>query len=216
MHISTLYLTSDKAPATGFSIYVIVDESDRTVKLFHPSTLSTIDISHLEFRGAREQELWPNPYDSDPRSRPDKNEPAKMVPFPEQVARMIERRIKTLSTDYQATIVRRVLAALRGLKLEQVPPLKDSSNSKPRGFAVRSEKRPGVIDAIRASLENPKGVSVDEILADLQKQFPERTIDGMRTTVRCQINRLPGKLGRTLQSRFDTERGKVYQWASAS
>lgn len=63
---------------------------------------------------------------------------------------------------------------------------------------------PGVIATIAAMLKGKGGASVDEMVAGLVEQFPDRQESGMRNTVRAQITR------QKAEKRDDKKRGVVF------
>ena len=75
-------------------------------------------------------------------------------------------------------------------------------------------KRPGVIATIRALLDRPEGVTVDEAVSHLTEVFPDRRAEGMATTVRIQFHRLARTTGRQVLSEIEGDRGRVYRFVS--
>lgn len=71
----------------------------------------------------------------------------------------------------------------------------------------------GVIGNIKAVLESDNGGTVNEILAVLTNKFPERTADGMKSTVKIQTSRLAKTTGRKIVSAEIQGRGRVYKFA---
>lgn len=50
-----------------------------------------------------------------------------------------------------------------------------------------------IIEALDAAKKTKSMLTVDEIVEKLHKQFPNRPITGMATTVRAQLSRLPSE-----------------------
>lgn len=200
MEIRTVSVQNDKAPVSGTALYVVVDERDRHVTLLHPVTLSKFDIPVDEYRSGMGQMLWPE-------------NQTHMKFSAETIAELMQRQMKDYSKrqkQYPAQIVRRIISELRGIEVEKVPLYKDA----PKQSEKRSAKRPGVIDAIVAELH--KGASLDEMVKALKEAFPDRNAEGMRTTVRCQINRLPAKLNLKIIKIEDKKRGQLFKFATSS
>ena len=64
--------------------------------------------------------------------------------------------------------------------------------------------KPGVIATIVETIGRPTGASINELVAVLSKQFPDREPDGMRATCRIQANANARRKDRT------EKRGLVY------
>lgn len=75
-------------------------------------------------------------------------------------------------------------------------------------------RKVGVIDEIKRMTQRASGASVAEIVESLVKKFPERPVDGMTTTVRIQVQRLPSKLNLKMSKEKDEKRGLVYSLAA--
>lgn len=81
---------------------------------------------------------------------------------------------------------------------------------------ARDEKRAGgVIGTIRTHLESKSGATQAEILDALVTKFPDRTRDGMSSTVKIQVSRLAKTTGREVQSKDIQGRGRVYKFVDA-
>lgn len=77
--------------------------------------------------------------------------------------------------------------------------------------AEREAKRGnGVIGNIKQLLDTDKGVTVEEALDHLVTKFPERTRDGMASTVKIQFSRLAKSTGKPITSAKVEGRGRVY------
>lgn len=75
----------------------------------------------------------------------------------------------------------------------------------------------GVIAVIQHLMERKTGASVDEMVAALAEKFPDRSVEGMTSTVRIQVNRLPKKLGREVEKSTSEKRGGlVYRMLPAT
>lgn len=80
--------------------------------------------------------------------------------------------------------------------------------------AEREAKRGnGVIGNIKQLLDTDKGTTVDEALDHLVAKFPERTRDGMASTVKIQFSRLAKSTGREIHNANIEGRGRVYKFA---
>jgi hypothetical protein len=73
----------------------------------------------------------------------------------------------------------------------------------------------GVVGTIKWFLERPEGGTIEEIMNQLRKDFPERNPAGMLQTVKTQLNRLPKSLGRELEKPLVPGRGRVFRFANA-
>lgn len=82
---------------------------------------------------------------------------------------------------------------------------KATSEKKPR-----AAKTDGVIGTILETVQREGGASANEILESLKERFPDRG-DGMMTTIRIQLSRLPKRLGFELKKTKDETRGLVYK-----
>jgi hypothetical protein len=75
--------------------------------------------------------------------------------------------------------------------------------------------KPGIINAIVSLLQSAVddgGKTVDELVEELGKQFPERDADAMEITVRCQLGRLPKERGVNIVKQRE---GRVVRYAAA-
>jgi hypothetical protein len=201
MEVRMVQVDNEKAPINGCAMYIIVEERNRYVTLLHPIHLERFDITVDEYQSGAREKLWPF------------NE-TKMKFDAGVIAELMERTMKKYSSrekprQYPASLVRRCIAELRGCEIDEVATYKETVKSK-TGYAVRSEKRPGVVDAICDMLH--KGVTIDECVKELVKMFPGRSGDGMKTTVRCQINRLPKREGLAMQKIEDKKRGLIFKF----
>jgi hypothetical protein len=78
---------------------------------------------------------------------------------------------------------------------------------------ARAEKRSqGVIGTIKSMLDTKTGASQNEVLDALVKKFPERTRDGMSSTVKIQFSRLAKSTGREIHNANIEGRGRVYKF----
>jgi hypothetical protein len=75
----------------------------------------------------------------------------------------------------------------------------------------RAKKEGGVIDVIRQQIASDEGASVAEIQKALVKKFPDRDPEGMTTTIRIQMTRLPKQHDFTMKKTKDEKRGLVYK-----
>lgn len=78
---------------------------------------------------------------------------------------------------------------------------------------ARAEKRSdGVIGTIKASLDTNAGTTQNEVLDKLVAKFPERTRDGMSSTVKIQFSRLAKSQNREIHNANIEGRGRVYKF----
>lgn len=81
--------------------------------------------------------------------------------------------------------------------------------------AAAEKRAGGVIGTIRKRLESKSGATQSEILDDLVTKFPDRTRDGMSSTVKIQCSRLAKTLNREIATKEVVERGRVYKFVDA-
>ncbi len=191
-----------KAPVSGQSHYFVISQTSHRVVLLHPFTLTQCTLPGDEIRGAKTVIL---------------GEEQGMTG--EKLASLMERLMKEYaarSKQYPEQIVRRLIAALRGLPIHEVVSIKPKRDV-PAQFKEKSARRPGVIDAIRELIETPKGASKPEILKVLLGKFPNRAEKGMAHTIDCQLRELPKKIAgvKVLVDEKDKERGKVFRMVPA-
>jgi len=202
IEVRTLNLQNDKAPVSGNALYIVVEQKERVVVLLHPVQLAKFEISATEYREAADKGVMLYPIN---------NSGTKFDR--EMMSNLLIAKMKDYSKrqkGYAAQVVRHCAAELSGLEVTKIPMYKENVE---RGPVQRSAKRPGVIDAIVEQLH--KGATIDEMVAALKETFPDRNADGMRTTVRCQINRLPAKLSLKMDKIEDKKRGQIFKFAAA-
>ena len=71
----------------------------------------------------------------------------------------------------------------------------------------------GVIGTIKSMIDTDTGATHEEILNVLVVKFPERTREGMTSTVKIQSSRLQKTTGRKIESANIVGRGRVYKFA---
>jgi ribosomal protein L31E len=81
--------------------------------------------------------------------------------------------------------------------------------------ATAEKRAGGVIGTIKTFLESKTGGTQAEILDALVTKFPERTRDGMSSTVKIQVSRLAKSTGREIASKEIVGRGRVYRFVDA-
>src|SRR5688500_9810178 len=84
-----------------------------------------------------------------------------------------------------------------------------------KGGAKKASAKPngvGVIATIKSHLESKPGATKAEILDGLVKQFPDRSRDGMASTVQIQCSRLARTTGRAIIAKDVVDRGRVYKF----
>ncbi len=82
-----------------------------------------------------------------------------------------------------------------------------------RKAATAAKRADGVIGSIKAALETDKGVTQNEMLDILVGKFPDRTRDGMSSTVKIQFSRLAKSTKRDIHNAQIEGRGRVYKFA---
>lgn len=87
---------------------------------------------------------------------------------------------------------------------------KEKADKKAEAAAKRSD---GVIGTIRQALDTETGTTAAEVLDKLVKKFPDRTRDGMSSTVKIQFSRLEKSTGRDIINAKIVGRGRVYKFA---
>jgi hypothetical protein len=200
MEARMLTLYNDKAPVSGTAMYFVVEIQQKMAWLYHWPTRTYFNVPIHDYREGAGHELWP-----------ENTFGGKFIK--EDVAQLLlldMRKAIREGKSINQHVVRSIIAALRDCELTEVPSVREMPRAanKPQ---VKSAKRPGVIDEIIAKLS--EGATVDEMVLHLKGCFPDRAETGMRTTVRCQINRLPAKLGRKITKLEDGKRGTVLKFA---
>lgn len=84
-------------------------------------------------------------------------------------------------------------------------------NKKKQDAAAR--RADGVIGTIRKALDTEKGTTANEVLNTLVAKFPDRTREGMSSTVKIQFSRLEKSTGRDIINAKIVGRGRVYKFA---
>jgi hypothetical protein len=87
---------------------------------------------------------------------------------------------------------------------------KEKADKKAAAAAKRAD---GVIGNIKQALEQDSGTTANEILDKLVEKFPDRTRDGMSSTVKIQFSRLAKSTGREIINQKIKGRGRVYKFA---
>lgn len=201
--------THPQAPVSGRAVYFVTNETPKYVTLFHPWTLTEFNIPLNDFIRNNGLTYWPE----DKRDAP---------PYEKFNAMSIARHMEEKLQDYAmrqkqhpAQATRKLIAAIRGIPLEQVPQYKEPSKVKSSHGVSRERgpRKPGVIDAIQEFLED--GYTVDEFVKKLGERFPERVPDAMRNTVKCQLARLPKNKNRAINKNEVAGRGMVFTWGKS-
>lgn len=81
-----------------------------------------------------------------------------------------------------------------------------------RKAATAAKRADGVIGNIKAALDTEKGITQNEMLDILEKKFPDRSRDGMSSTVKIQFSRLQKSTGRDIHNAMIEGRGRVYKF----
>lgn len=79
--------------------------------------------------------------------------------------------------------------------------------------AAAAKRADGVIGTIKAALDTNEGTTSDEILDKLVEKFPDRTREGMSSTVKIQFSRLAKSTNREIINEKIKSRGRVYKFA---
>jgi hypothetical protein len=195
MEARMIAVTHQKAPTDGTALYFVVGQGHQSVTLLHPVTFSQFTVPKTDYITG----VAKRPDGTQISIWPENNSDLKF--HPEEVAVRIENRMRSFASQGKAfpqQIIRRLVAEMKGIPLNNVPTFKEPpAEGAPRGFAVRSEKRPGVVSVVQEMIERENGASFDEIFNELNKRFPGRGA-GMKTTIRCQLDRIPQKLNQKL------------------
>lgn len=200
-------LNNRQAPVSGGALYLVTLETPKQVELLHPPTLTLFRISRDEYLNCEGAVYWPAEIANHP--------PGEKFSM-DYVLRLLEERLEDYATrvppkQHPAQEVRRVIAEIKGVPLEDVPQFKETKPVKAGATAPRAAgvRRPGVIDAIKEALDG--GFTIDELVKVLAVKFPDREADGMRNTVKCQLARLPKNTGRAI-TKTGTGNAITFKW----
>lgn len=121
----------------------------------------------------------------------------------------------TMSEDASKTTEQKEAKTKAEAKAQERAAAKQAkADAKAREKAEREAKRGnGVIGNIKQLLDTDKGVTVEEALDHLVSKFPDRTRDGMASTVKIQFSRLQKSTGRDIHNANIEGRGRVYKFA---
>lgn len=89
---------------------------------------------------------------------------------------------------------------------------KEAEKAKKKADAL-AKRSDGVIGTIRQALDTVEGTTANEVLNKLVAKFPDRTRDGMGSTVKIQFSRLEKSTGRDIINAKIVGRGRVYKFA---
>lgn len=195
------------APINGRAVYIITEETDKYVTLCHPWTLTIFTVPLQKFIRNVGLTFWPDSK---------RDAPPNYKFNMENVLRKMQELLEEYAArqkQHPAQSIRRIIASMRGVPVEQVPQYKEQQKTA-RGSSgegkERGPRKPGVIDAIKELLED--GYTVDEFVVKLAERFPDREADGMKNTVKCQLARLPKNMNRPI-TKTDAGSGRiVYKW----
>lgn len=95
-------------------------------------------------------------------------------------------------------------------KAKKVKEPKPPKEKKVKAPKPAKEKKDGVISTILSAMQQDGGATAKEILEVLKLKFPEKN-DGMMTTIRIQVSRLPERCGFELKKTKVEGRGLVYK-----
>jgi hypothetical protein len=107
-----------------------------------------------------------------------------------------------------ATTKAEAKAADQKAKREQ----KEAEKAKKKAEAA-ARRADGVIGTIKSALDTDKGTTANEVLDTLVAKFPDRTREGMSSTVKIQFSRLEKSTGREIINAKIVGRGRVYKFA---
>lgn len=129
------------------------------------------------------------------------------VPFTEtQMAKQEAAATGTTSTEAKAAERK----AAREKKAAEKAAAKETAKKE------REAKRAGgIIGTIKSFLESKTGGTQAEILDKLVEKFPDRSKDGMMSTVKIQCSRLAKTTGREISAKEIQGRGRVYKFVDA-
>lgn len=215
MYLVALTTDNSSAPACGRSIYFVVEEGRHRISLLHPWTLSSFAIPVEDYEKGRGDVYWPPEVATSTELTNSVKDDLDGV---QRVARTMLMKLEEYSKrgrQHPANLVRRVIAEVQGTTLDKVPVFREvpeaTRGNLTKAREARAARKPGVIDAIANILSNENGATVDEAVKQLHEMFPDRESDGMKNTVKCQINRLPKKLNMTLIKTEVKGRGMVFR-----
>lgn len=112
MEICALRTDHSKAPVSGQTLYVVIDESHQQVSLFHPWSLTEFTLPREEYVQARKEMYWPVATDS-----------TEGIFDVKKVVKAIEDRVQFFTQQKRAMPIRtitRCLAALKGISVSDV------------------------------------------------------------------------------------------------
>lgn len=131
--------------------------------------------------------------------------PGVSTPFKEST--MADQTEGTTATDGGAKTKAEAQAAERKAAREKKAAEKEAAKK------ARIEARGnGVIGTIKKALDTKAGTTQEEVLDELVKKFPDRTREGMSSTVKIQFSRLAKSTGRAIHNAAIEGRGRVYKF----
>lgn len=189
-----LHLTIEDAPVQGIALYLVIGGEPKVTKyleLLHVPTLTVFKVPANVFDAACKD------YEHYDTADAVKRIEAKLENFAK------------LSLQHPAQRIRKAIAQMTGKPIEDVVQFKTPSpaaGTKAKGAG--GTQGPGIIDSIYECLKGD-GKTKEEILARLKERFPARPEGGMKTTINCQLRRLPAAKGFTLVKATVEGRGEV-------
>jgi hypothetical protein len=90
---------------------------------------------------------------------------------------------------------------------------KKAADKQAKKDAAAAKRADGVIGNIKSALETDTGTTANELLDKLEAKFPDRTREGMSSTVKIQFSRLAKSTGREIVNAKIVGRGRVYKFA---
>lgn len=103
-------------------------------------------------------------------------------------------------------------AEARALEQKQKRELKEKEKADKKASAA-AKRADGVIGTIKKALDTAEGTTANEVLDTLVKKFPDRTREGMSSTVKIQFSRLEKSTKRDIINAKIKGRGRVYKFA---
>jgi len=103
-------------------------------------------------------------------------------------------------------------AEAKALELKQKRDAKEKEKADAKAAAA-AKRADGVIGTIKAALDTNEGTTATEVLDKLVQKFPDRTREGMSSTVKIQFSRLAKSQKREIINEKIKGRGRVYKFA---
>lgn len=201
-----------KVPSiTAFDVYVF--ESDAQFNHYRAMSMAAVRVTRTpaDLADVPEETLLRMYLTACPET-PDKQFPEGGDPR-ELVFGILPKLSSPYKDSAMATETGQTKAEAKALERKQARETKAAEKEAAKKAAA--EKRAnGVIGTIKAGLLSKAGVTQNEILDQLVEKFPDRTREGMSSTVKIQFSRLSKSIG-TINNAMIEGRGRVYKAESA-